>query len=83
LKAKVALAAIQGKHTANEIASMYGVHPTMIAKGKKQLLEEVPQVFTNRRNSVVRAQEDLTGTLYQVGRSFMSQAVERMDRKGP
>jgi putative transposase len=69
LKAKVALAAIKGDHTVNEIAAMYGVHPTMIAKWKKQLLEEVPQVFANRRSAAVRAQEDLAGTLYQeIGR---------------
>lgn len=69
IKAKVALAAIRGEHTVNEIATMYGVHPTMIAKWKKQLLEEVPQVFANRRSAAVRAQEDVTGTLYQeIGR---------------
>ncbi|MGH7866300.1 MAG: transposase [Candidatus Dormibacteraceae bacterium] len=69
LKAKVALAAIKGEHTANEIAAMYGVHPAMIAKWKKQLLEEVSQIFTSRRSAAVRAQEDVTGTLYQeIGR---------------
>ena len=69
LKAKVALAAIKGERTVNEIAAMYGVHPTMIVKWKKQLLEEMPQVFANRRSAAVRAQEDVTGTLYQeIGR---------------
>jgi putative transposase len=69
LKAKVALAAIKGDHTVNEIATMYGVHPAMITKWKKQMLDEAPQMFANRRSSAVRAQEDLTGTLYQeIGR---------------
>ena len=69
IKAKVALAAIKGEHTANEIAAMYGVHPAMITKWKKQLLEEVPQVFASRRSAAVRAQDDVTGTLYQeIGR---------------
>ena len=69
IKAKVALAAIKGDHTVNEIAAMYGVHPVMISKWKKQLLEEVPQVFANRRSAALRAQEDVTGTLYQeIGR---------------
>ena len=35
LKAKVALAAIKGEHTAGELASMYGVHPTQIGMWKK------------------------------------------------
>ena len=65
LKAKVAIAAIKGEHTASEIASMYGVHPTQISAWKKQALEELAQVFSSRRSSVVRAQEDMTATLYQ------------------
>lgn len=65
LKAKVAIAAIKGDFTASEIASMYGVHPTQISIWKKQALEELAQVFSSRRSSVVRAQEDLTATLYQ------------------
>ena len=69
IKARVALAAIKGEHPVNEIATMYGVHPTMIAKWKKQALQELPQVFANRRSALVRAQEDLTGSLYQeIGR---------------
>ncbi len=51
IKAKVALAAVRGERTVNEIASMYGVHPAMIAKWKKQLIEEMPQIFTSRRSA--------------------------------
>jgi transposase-like protein len=65
LKAKVAIAAIKAEHTASEIASMYGVHATQIGMWKKQALEELAQVFSSRRSSTVRAQEDLTSTLYQ------------------
>ena len=65
LKAKVAIAAIKADHTTSEIASMYGVHPTQIGMWKKQALAELAQVFSSRRSSAVRAQEDLTATLYQ------------------
>ena len=64
-KAKVALAAIKGQHTTAQLASMYGVHPTQIGVWKKQAMAELAQVFTSRRSSIVRAQEDLTSTLYQ------------------
>jgi putative transposase len=64
-KAKVALAAIKGQHTTAQLASMYGVHPTQIGMWKKQAMAELTQVFTSRRSSIVRAQEDLTATLYQ------------------
>ena len=65
LKAKVAIAAIKAQDTASELASMYGVHATQIGVWKKQVLDEVAQLFTSRRSSAVRAQEDLTATLYQ------------------
>src|SRR5262245_48324694 len=37
-KAQVALAALKGDKTGNELASQYGVHPTLIHGWKKQLL---------------------------------------------
>ena len=36
-KAKVAIEAIRGEKTANELAGEYGVHPTQIAQWKKQV----------------------------------------------
>jgi putative transposase len=65
IKAKVALLAIKGERTVNEIAGMYGIHPSVVARWKKQAVEELPQVFVNRRSAEVRAQEDLTASLYQ------------------
>ena len=65
LKAKVVIAAIKGQHTTSELASMYGVHATQIGMWKKQALEQLGQLFSSRRSSTVRAQEDLTATLYQ------------------
>ena len=35
-KAKVALAAIRGQQTINEIASLYAVHPNQVMQWKKQ-----------------------------------------------
>ena len=64
-KAKVVIAAIKGQHTASELASMYGVHATQIGMWKKKALEELVQLFSSRRSSAVREQEDLTATLYQ------------------
>jgi transposase-like protein len=45
LKAKVALAAVQGTHTAAQLASLHGVHPVQIAQWKKQLVASAAGVF--------------------------------------
>ncbi len=63
INAKVALEAIKGQKTANEIASEYGVHPTQIAQWKKQALDELPELF--RGGSREKTDEGLIAALYQ------------------
>jgi len=65
LKAKVALEAIKGQKTVNEIASEYGVHPTQIAQWKKQALDELPDIFSQRRKIGAQEEEALQAALYQ------------------
>jgi transposase-like protein len=48
-KAKVALDAAKGDKTIAELASQYEVHPSQIAKWKKQLLESLPEIFSCRQ----------------------------------
>tara|TARA_R100000935_G_C2837143_1_gene168774 strand:- start:293 stop:586 length:294 start_codon:yes stop_codon:yes gene_type:complete len=44
-KAKVALEALKGEEAAAELASRFGVHPTMIHQWKRALLEGASGVF--------------------------------------
>ena len=44
-KAKVALEALKGEETVSELASWFGVHPTMIHQWKRALLEGASGVF--------------------------------------
>nr|VFK15991.1 MAG: Transposase [Candidatus Kentron sp. LFY] len=42
LKAKVALEAVKGQKTTSQLSSEYQIHPTVINRWKKQLLESLP-----------------------------------------
>ncbi len=44
-KAKVAIEAIKGEKTIHKLATVYGVHPNLIALWKKQLTDNAPQLF--------------------------------------
>ena len=65
LKARVALEAIKGHKTANEIAAEYGVPPTQMAPWKKQALDGLPDLFSTRRSEQAKSEEDLLASLYQ------------------
>jgi len=65
LKAKIALEAIKGLRTVSEIAGAYEVHPTQVTQWKKQALEQLPEVFSDRRGRVEKADEELKAQLYQ------------------
>ncbi|MHB1162250.1 MAG: IS3 family transposase [Chloroflexota bacterium] len=64
-KAKVALEAIKGQRTLNEIAGEYGVHPGQIIQWKKHLLEELPGLFASKRSREAKSEEELKASLYQ------------------
>jgi transposase-like protein len=65
LKARVALEAIKGHKTANEIAAEYGVHPTQIAQWKKQALDGLPGLFSTQATDQRKSEEALIASLYQ------------------
>jgi transposase-like protein len=63
-KAQVALAAVKGDRTVNELASHYGVHPTLIHAWKKQLQAGAEAVFASGPKAT-GPQEDKTAELYE------------------
>lgn len=48
-KAKVAMEAIRGQQTVNELAQRFCVHPTQIALWKKELQENAASFFSVKR----------------------------------
>ena len=67
-KAKVALEAIKGEKTTAQIASQYNVHSNQVSKWKKQLLEELPALFSDKHRIENKDHEELEDELYrQIG----------------
>jgi putative transposase len=64
-KAKVALEALKGQKTINEIAAKFQVHPNQVTQWKKHLLEALPSFFSDNRGKAERDREQLEATLYQ------------------
>jgi transposase-like protein len=64
-KAKIALEAIKGQRTIQEIASHYEVHPNLVTHWKKQLLDGAAEVFSSGKTQEARADEELQAELYQ------------------
>jgi transposase-like protein len=72
MKSRIALEAIKGQRTIQEIASHYGVHPNQVTNWKKQAAEGMPMVFADRRSKSDNNDEVLKTELYeQIGRLQM------------
>ena len=68
-KAQVALAALKGDRTVNELAGHYAVHPTLIHGWKKQLLAGAEAVFANGHQADAADGEARQAELFeQIGR---------------
>jgi transposase-like protein len=71
-KAQVALAALKGDKTVNELAGQFGVHPTLIHGWKKLLLDGADQVFSNgSRTTATDTEADKAELFEQIGRLKM------------
>jgi len=49
-KARVALEALKGEQTVTELASRFGVHPTLVHQWKKALLDGATDIFQRGRS---------------------------------
>ena len=67
-KAEVAIEAIKNQRTVAQIASEYGVHPNQVSQWKKQVLDQLPELFTNQRSKSTTDSDQLVDELYrQIG----------------
>jgi len=71
-KARVALEAVKGTKTVNEIAQEHGDHPTQVAKWKKELLANAASLFEGKRGpKPVNAQSDPDRLYAKIGQLNM------------
>ena len=64
-KARVAIEAIKGDRTVNQIASEFDVHPTQVNQWKKALLEGAGDIFSVKKEKREQSVEEEKDVLYQ------------------
>jgi putative transposase len=64
-KARVAIEALKGQRTINEIAVCYQVHPVQVQQWKKHLLDTLPTLFCSKRDKAEQEHDQLVAQLYQ------------------
>ena len=82
-KAKVALQALRGDRTVQEIAARHAVHPNQVSAWKRQALDGLGTVFSAGSERVSRDHEAEVERLHAkigrltVGRDFLSKGLKR------
>jgi len=82
-KAKVALEALRGDRTVQEIASRHQVHPNQVSTWKRQAMDGLGEVFSNGAEAARRDAEaeihDLHAKIGQltVERDFLARGLKR------
>ncbi|HEV2388509.1 MAG TPA: transposase [Candidatus Acidoferrales bacterium] len=64
-KARVALKAVKGQRTAQQIASHYEAHPGLVVQWKRRLLEGAAEMFSDGKHTPEVADEEPKAELYQ------------------
>ena len=82
-KAKVALAALREEATMAELASRYGVHPTMISTWKRALLDGAADIFHRGQKSQSQTEAKVDELYRQIGqlkveRDFLAKGLSRI-----
>jgi transposase-like protein len=81
-KAQVALAALRGDRTANELAAQHQIHPTLVSNWKQALLQGSASLFAEgNKPTKANDQPDPAELFEQIGRLKME--LEWLKKKLP
>ncbi len=67
-KARVALEALKEVKTIAELSSEYEIHSNMIAKWKKQLHDNISDIFIRKNDQEPNAQQQIENLYKEIGR---------------
>lgn len=67
-KARVALEALKGEKSIAQISSEYEVHSAMIAKWKKQLKENISDIFIRKNEREPGTEQQIDNLYKEIGR---------------
>ena len=67
-KARVAMEALKGEKSIARISSEYEVHSAMVAKWKKQLTDNISDIFIRKNERDPSAEQQLDNLYKQIGR---------------
>jgi transposase len=84
-KATVALAALKGEKTVNELGILYGVHPTQVGAWRTQAENALISLFADKRTTAGKTEERTIAELYAlVGKrdhelEWLKKSISRFD----
>ncbi len=73
-KARVALEAIKGEKTIAQISSEYEIHSNMVTKWKKQLKENIANIFIRKNEQEPNAERKIDNLYKEIGRMQVENA---------
>ena len=81
-KAKVAIAAIKGDETLNQLSERFGINSNLIVKWKKQLLDSRSEVFASGKGLAPDREAEIKDLQAKIGEitmvnDFLSKALGR------
>ena len=86
-KAKVALAAIKGDETLNQLSERFGINANLIVKWRKQLLESSSEIFASGKGLAPDRESEIKDLQAKIGEitmvnDFLSKALGRQTHPG-